>query len=85
MPVWELTGYNTDPRYQTDVRYRGYTASPTFAEAFGKVPKIQFTDSGHGIYFMAWPHKVGSPKKPRRSELRDYVRDHVPTDMKWRV
>jgi hypothetical protein len=49
MAVYELVAFSTE-RYD-DVRYRYYTSSKKMAEAFDKVPKIQFTDSGHGIVF----------------------------------
>lgn len=55
MPVWELIGYNTDSRYD-DVRHREYTQSEKRADAFAQIPKIQFTDSGHGIVFAAREH-----------------------------
>lgn len=32
-----------------DVRYREYTSSMRRAEAFRLVPKVRFTDSGHGV------------------------------------
>lgn len=54
--IWELKGYNTDSRYD-DVRYRKYTSSKKEAELFNQVPKIQFTDSGHGIVFVSREHK----------------------------
>jgi len=73
--IWELTAYNTDSRYQNDIRYREYTASKKKAEAFKKIPKIQFTDSGHGIVFSAWPHK--GARKPNIYILKDYVKEHL--------
>jgi len=73
--IWELTAYNTDSRYQNDIRYREYTASKKKAEAFKKIPKIQFTDSGHGIVFSAWPHK--GARKPNVYILKDYVKEYL--------
>ncbi len=73
--VYELLAYNTDSRYRDDVRYRKYTTSRKLAEAFGKIPKIQFTDSGHGIVFTFKIH-VGTRKK-LRSEVADYVKEHL--------
>ena len=33
----------------SDVRYRDYTTSKARAERFKAVPKVKFTDSGHGV------------------------------------
>lgn len=73
--VWELIAFNTDCRYRQDVRYREYTASGRKAEAFDKIPRIQFTDSGHGIEFSASEHK--GARKPLVSTLREYVQKHL--------
>lgn len=54
--IWELRACNTDGRYPNDVRYRRYTDSKVQADLFERIPKIQFTGSGHGIVFQAWPH-----------------------------
>jgi hypothetical protein len=59
-----------------DVRYREYTTSAKKAEIFKGVPKIQFTDSGHGIV----PHvreKVKGPREPRNMMLGDHVQDYI--------
>lgn len=72
--IWELIAYNTDSRYPDDKRYRDYTPSKKKAEAFNKIPKIQFSDSEHGIVFSARPHK--GTRKPRITILSDYVREH---------
>ena len=71
MPVWELRAWNTDSRCRDDIRYRNYTQSKKTAELFEKIPKIQFTDSGHGIVFSAWSHK--GKRKPLIFTLSDYV------------
>lgn len=71
MTVYLLEGYNTDSRYPNDVRYREYTTSKRRAELFNKIPKIQFSDSGHGICFSAIEHK--GRRKPHRTELSSYV------------
>ena len=73
--IYELEAYNTDCRYQQDVRYRQYTTSKKKAEVFERIPKIQFTDSGHGIVFSAMIHS--GKRKPTISILRDYVRKHI--------
>ena len=75
MTVYLLEAYNTDSRYPTDVRYREYTTSKRRAEAFAKIPKIQFTDSGHGIAFSAREHK--GERKPTRTELSSYVMSNM--------
>ena len=74
MRLYELVAYNTDCRYD-DVRYRSYTSSKKKAEAFDKIPKIQFTDSGHGIVFCVREHS--GYKKPNINTLSDYVREHI--------
>lgn len=73
--IWELVGYNTDSRYASDVRYRSYTNSAKHAEAFGRIPKIQFTDSGHGVVFHARPHK--GKRKPIVLAVAAHVRAHL--------
>jgi len=75
MAVYLLEGYNTDSRYSADVRYREYTTSKRRAELFDKIPKIQFSDSGHGIVFSATEHK--GHRKPRRTELFHYVFEQI--------
>ena len=69
--VYELIAYNTDSRYPDDIRYRRYTSSKRLANNFAKIPKIQFTDSGHGIVFLAREHH--GHEYPERSEIYDYV------------
>jgi hypothetical protein len=74
---YELEAYNTDCRYQNDVRYREYTISAKRAEAFNKIPKIQFTDSGHGIVFHSREMKPREPRKQTINILSEYVRKHI--------
>ena len=71
--VWELIGYGTDSRYLDDVRHREYTSSRKRAEMFKRIPRIQFTDSGHGIVFHAVEHR-GRRKPTRRM---DYVEEQL--------
>jgi hypothetical protein len=73
--IYELEAYNTDCRYSRDVRYRDYTTSKKKADKFNTIPKIQFTDSGHGIVFHASEH-AGS-RKPRVTILSDYVHKYI--------
>ena len=75
--TYELVAYNTDCRYQQDIRYREYTNSKKRAEQFNKIPKIQFTDSGHGIVFHSRELKFREHRKPTISILRDYVQEHL--------
>lgn len=74
--TWLLIAYNTDSRYRTDIRYRAYTTSEKKAEAFRHIPKIQFSDSGHGIVFAAYEHT--GPKLPPVTTLAAHVRKHMP-------
>lgn len=39
-----------------DVRYRAYTTQEARAERFKRVPRIDFTDSGHGIVPVVREH-----------------------------
>lgn len=59
-----------------DVRYREYTTSAKKAEIFKDVPKIQFTDSGHGIVPAVREHVKG-PREPRNMMLCDHVQDYI--------
>ncbi len=59
-----------------DIRYREYTTSVRKAEAFKKIPKIQFTDSGHGIVPVVNDHKG------RRDKPIMVLRDHVTGNLK---
>ena len=73
--IYELLAYNTDCRFPSDIRYRDYTSSKKKAEKFEQIPKIQFSDSGHGIVFISREHR-GS-RKPIVWTLRNYVRKYV--------
>ena len=75
--VYILEAYNTDCRYSYDVRFRTYTTSKRKMEAFNKIPKIQFTDSGHGIVFHAREHT--GKRRPNINILQDYVRNNMLT------
>jgi hypothetical protein len=77
MSTWLLEAYGTDSRYGDDVRFRAYTTSRKQAEAFNAIPRIQFTDSGHGIVFSAIELAPRTPRKPKRYELSGYVREHM--------
>lgn len=71
--LWVLLGYSTDTRGEGGVRHREYTTSERKAERFARIPRLDFTDSGHGIVFVAEPHR--GPRKPIRR--MDYVREHM--------
>jgi hypothetical protein len=58
-----------------DVRYREYTTSAKKAQLFRSVPKVQFTDSGHGIVPSVSEHH--GRRKPRNLMLADHVRDYM--------
>ena len=75
MTIYLLEAYNTDSRYSQDIRYREYTASKKRAELFNKIPKIQFSDSGHGICFSAIEHR--GHRLPPRNELYRYVYEQM--------
>ena len=73
--VYELIAYNTDCQYSQDIRYREYTSSKKKADKFDAIPKIQFTDSGHGIVFHSREHK--GHRKPRITIVSDYVHKYI--------
>ncbi len=75
MATWELTGYSTEERGENAVRHREYTTSKKTAELFDRIPRIQFTDSGHGIEFMAGTHT--GPRRPVKVGLREHVQHHM--------
>lgn len=70
MPVWMLEAYDTEMR---EARCREYTTSERKAKKWEEIPRIQFTDSGHGIVFIATPKKPGTGRLPtiRRMEHAD--------------
>jgi hypothetical protein len=57
-----------------DVRYRAYTQSVAKAEAFKRVPKIQFTDSGHGVVPVVREMERGQRREPRVTMCEAHVR-----------
>lgn len=67
MAVWALIGFSTEEYGDDAVRHREYTSSVSTAKLFSQVPRVQFTDSGHGIVFSAYPHR-GKRKPVRRME-----------------
>ena len=77
MTTWLLEAFGTDSRYPDDVRFRAYTTSHKKAEAFDRIPKIQFSDSGHGIVFAARELPPRTRKLDTRHGLADYVREHT--------
>jgi hypothetical protein len=46
-----LLAFNTENR--SDIRFCDYTTSIAKVLAWERIPKIRFTDSGHGIVFTA--------------------------------
>jgi hypothetical protein len=76
MPVWLLEGYGTDRRYD-DVRYRVYTTSEKRADEFRQIPRIQFSDSGHGIVFAATKLPHGTRRREVRRGLEEYVNEQL--------
>lgn len=72
--TWVLEAYDTDCR---DVRHRSYTTSRKKAEAFDRIPRIQFSDSGHGIVFSATELAPRTKRLPLYRGLSDYIREHT--------
>jgi hypothetical protein len=71
--VWELVAYATDGR---DVRHREYTRSKAMALAWSRIPRVDFTDSGHGIVFAAREHQ--GKRERLIYGMRDHVEKHFP-------
>ncbi|PBB75175.1 hypothetical protein CK227_10305 [Mesorhizobium sp. WSM4308] len=61
----------------SDCRYRAYTTNAKKAENFRGLPKIRFTDSGHGIVPSVHEHKGRREREIRT--LSDYVQERLPT------
>lgn len=80
MAAWELVGFSTEEHGENSVRYRAYTTSAKTAELFDRIPRIDFTDSGHGIVFAARPHQ-GKRKTEKGGSYysghQRYVADHL--------
>jgi len=70
--LYELEAFNTET--YTDVRYRAYTTSKKKADAFASIPKIQFTDSGHGIVFSS---RQVSKRRSNIGYLTEYMRKYL--------
>ncbi len=77
MSTWLLVAFGTDSRYADDVRHRSYTTSRKKAEAFARIPRIQFTDSGHGIVFHAEELPPRAKRLPERRGLAEYIAEHT--------
>lgn len=77
MPTFLLEAYGTDSRYFPDIRHRSYTTSRKKAEQFMAIPKIQFTDSGHGIVFWSEELPPRTHKLPSIRGLEEYIKEHL--------
>ena len=71
--IYELIAFNTESYH--NVRYRNYTSSKKKADQFNNIPKIQFTDSGHGIVFSS--SELVGKKKSIIKDLDRYVDIHL--------
>jgi hypothetical protein len=74
--TYELIAFaTTDPL--GDIRYRVYTTNVRKAAAFSKIPRIQFSDSGHGIVFEFRVLKFNERRKPVIRLIESYVRSEL--------
>ena len=73
MPTYVLEMRST--QNWDDVRYRSYTTSEKRAAKFKSVPKIPFTDSGHGIVPAVREH--AGRRLPNIWLLDEHVRSHL--------
>lgn len=61
--IWALEVYDTEMRV---ARSRRYTSSEITAIAWERIPRIDFTDSGHGLVFQSHKHSG------KRQEVNPY-------------
>jgi hypothetical protein len=74
--TYELIAFaTTDPL--RDIRYRVYTTNSVRAAAFSKIPRIQFSDSGHGIVFNFRVLEYRERRKPVIRHIESYVRNEL--------
>lgn len=73
--VYELLGISTEN--YNDVRWREYTTSKKKAARFSQIPRIQFSDSGHGIEFFVTEHARCHPNRPVVREVWAHVEKHM--------
>lgn len=75
MSWYMLEALNTETR--GDIRYRTYTRSEKQAKSFREIPRINFTDSGHGIIFISTQvSKRGHDDHTGNGSVRDHVEKH---------
>lgn len=74
MPTYCLELRST-ANWNTDIRYRQYTTSEKTVRFFKTFPKINFTDSGHGIV-PSVSLVSGSKRKPNIRSLWEEVEAH---------
>lgn len=79
MAVWMLEAYDTDGR---NARCREYTTSRTKAEAWARIPRIDFTDSGHGIVFNVWAHQGRRKPTINAGQYADRLREAMSAECK---
>lgn len=73
-----MTTYVLEMRSTADwqhIRYREYTTSAKKAKLFENVPRISFTDSGHGIVPHVREHS--GHREHRNMLLADHVQDYI--------
>lgn len=66
--IWELEGYDTELR---EARCREYTRSQRTADLWVRIPRLQFSDSGHGVVFTRRPHSGARRLTIRRMDYAD--------------
>ena len=78
MPTYELIAFGTDRPGFSDLRHREYTRSRERADRFKKVPRIPFTDSGHGIVFIAREMNPGERRQSvhRLRSIVEHIEEH---------
>jgi len=76
MSVWCCIGYSTEEQGENKIRHRVYTQSEITAEAWRRIPRIDFTDSGHGIAFTSYAHN--GKRKLEKLDLYRHVDEHLP-------
>lgn len=80
MSRYELTAFSTEERGEASVRLRDYTTSDLRAEAWNHIPRINFTDSGHGIVYQSRVMARYEPRKTtkgRTGSLMEHAYKHL--------
>jgi hypothetical protein len=74
MARYELIAFSTEEHGENAVRFRKFSTSDNEAEAWRMIPRIDFTDSGHGIVFQARRLEAAEKRKPQKNRYGETER-----------